>query len=273
MITVVGGTGRLGTELVRLLHASGTPVRVASRSGVVPADLADLVDDVVRADVRSPATLGAAVLGSDVVVSAVHGLGSRGRRISPQSVDHHGNVHLVDAAVRAGADVVLVSVAGASPAGSELERAKWAAEEHLRRSGAAWTIVRATAFEELWTEIIAGSAARDGRAVVLGRGENPVNVVPVATVARAVADACLDPGTRGGAIDVCGSRDVRFADLARAHCASGSRPRRVPRTVLRIVGQVARPVRPDLARLARMAVWMDTADLARAEQGAVPAAG
>ena len=43
---------------------------------------------------------------------------------------------------------------------------------------------------------------------------------------------------------MCGSRDVRFADLARAHCAPGARPRRVPRTVLRIVGQVVRPVRP-----------------------------
>lgn len=271
MITVVGGTGRLGAALVPLLRSPGVAVRIASRSGVVPSALVGLVDDVVRADVRDPATLEAVVRGSDVVVSAVHGLGSRDRGATPQSVDHRGNVHLVDAAARVGADVVLVSVAGASPGGSELERAKWAAELHLRGSGARWTIVRATAYEELWTEILARSAARDGRAVVLGRGENPVNVVPVASVARAVADACLDPGTRGQVIEVCGSRDLRFADLAQAQCAPDCRPRRVPRTVLRIVGQVARPVRPDVARLARMALWMDTADLRRAGNGVVRA--
>ena len=271
MITVVGGTGRLGTALVPLLRSAGEPVRIASRRGVVPPALVDLVDDVVLADVRDPAALESVVRGSDVVVSAVHGLGSRERGITPRSVDHHGNAHLVDAAARAGADVVLVSVVGASPGGNELERAKWAAEVHLRGSGTRWTIVRATAYAELWSEIIAESATRDGRAVVLGRGENPFNVVPVATVARAVADACLDRGSRGQVIEVWGSQDVRFADLARAACAPGSRPRRVPRTVLRIVGQVARPVRPDVARMARMALWLDTADLRRADDGAVHA--
>ena len=148
---------------------------------------------------------------------------------------------------------MLVSVVGASPGGSELERAKWAAEVHLRGSGARWTIVRATAYEELWTEIIAGSAARDGRAVVLGRGENPVNVVPVATVARAVADACLDPAPAARSSRCAGPGTSASPTSPRPQCAPGSRPRRVPRTVLRIVGQVARPVRPDVARLARMA--------------------
>ncbi len=272
MITVVGGTGRLGTVLVPLLRSSGAAVRVASHNGVVPPALVNLVDDVMRADIRDPSTLEALVRGSDVVVSAVHGLGSRERGVTPESVDHHGNVHLVDAAVAAGADVVLVSVVGASARGSELERAKWAAEVHLRASRAPWTIVRATAYEELWTEILARSAARDGRAVVLGRGENPVNVVPVGDVARAVADACLDPGTRGRVIEVCGPRDVRFIDLAAAACAPGSRPRRVPRPVLRVVGEAARPLRPDVARLARMAVWMDTAELRRAGSAGVRAA-
>lgn len=272
MITVVGGNGRLGTELVALLRSSGERVRVASRSGALPPSLTGLVDEVVRADVRDPRTLEAVVRGSDVVVSAVHGLGSRERGVTPESVDHRGNVHLVDAAARAHVDVVLVSVVGASPGGSELERAKWAAEVHLRASATPWTIVRATAYEELWAEIMARSAARDGRAVVLGRGENPVNVVPVADVARAVADACSHRGTRGAVLEVCGPRDVRFVDLAEAACSPGSRPRRVPRAVLRVVGQAARPVRPDVARLARMAVWMDTVDLHRADHAGVAVA-
>ena len=265
VITVVGGTGRLGTLLVPLLRAGGARVRVASRSGVVPPALADEVDECVRADVREPTTLAAALQGSDIVVSAVHGLGPAGR-VSPQSVDHRGNVHLVDRAATEGAEVVLLSVVGASPVGSELERAKWAAEEHLRGAGTPWTVVRASAYRELWDEVLRRSAARDGRAVVLGHGENPVNMVSMATVAQAVARACLDRSTRGQVLEVCGPQDVRLLDLARTASAPGCRPRHVSRPVLRALGQVARPVRPDLARLARLALWMDTADL-RHEDG------
>ncbi len=65
-------------------------------------------------DVRDPATLDAAVDGAEVVVSAVHGFAGPGR-VTPASVDRAGNAHLVDAARRAGADVVLLSVVGASP--------------------------------------------------------------------------------------------------------------------------------------------------------------
>ena len=271
MITVVGGTGRLGAALVPLLRSAGVPVRIASRSGVVPPALVDLVDDVVLADVRDPAALESVVRGSDVVVSAVHGLGSRERGITPRSVDHHGNAHLVDAAARAGADVVLVSVVGASPGGNELERAKWAAEVHLRGSGTRWTIVRATAYAELWSEIIAESATRDGRAVVLGRGREPVQ-----RRARGHRRASRDRRLPGPRQPRSGHRGVGVPGRALRR----PRPRGVrsgvptaagPRTVLRIVGQVARPVRPDVARMARMALWLDTADLRRADDGAVPA--
>ena len=271
MITVVGGTGRLGTALVPLLRASGAAVRVASRSGVVPAALVDLVDDVVRADVRDPATLEAVVRGSDVVVSAVHGLGSRERGVNPESVDHRGNVHLVDAAARAGADVVLVSVAGASPRGSELERAKWAAEVHLRGSGAPWTIVRATAYEELWTEILARSAARDGRPSSSGVGRTrstscrwPPSREPWPTPAWTRAPAarssrCAGPGTSV-------SPTSRRPQCAPGADRGGSREQSC--------GSSGRPLAPS-GRTSPgwpgWRVWMDTADLRRAGNAAVRA--
>ncbi len=189
----------------------------------------------------TPRRLEAVVRGSDVVVSAVHGLGSRERGITPESVDHRGNVHLVDAAASGGRDVVLVSVVGASPT---WQRAR--ARQVGRRgapapaSGAPWTIVRATAYEELWTEIIAGSAARDGRAVVprsggepgQRRAGRPPSPAPWPTPAWIPAPAV-------SVIEVCGSATSASPTSPRPHCAPGARPRRVPRTVLRIVGQAA----------------------------------
>ncbi|HEY3547794.1 MAG TPA: NAD(P)H-binding protein [Propionicimonas sp.] len=261
MICVVGGTGRLGLALVPLLADAGVPVRVVSRHGVLPAGLEGHVADVVRADVREPSTLAAAVAGADVVVSAVHGLGNPERGVSPEAIDHRGNVALIDAAAAAGAGVVLVSVRAASSSGTELQRAKWRAEEHLRARGIPWTVVRAPAYLELWQDMLRQTARRDGRPVVLGRGRNPIAMVGVDAVARVVADACLESPLGGGVIEVPAAGDFTFDEVAAGVSAPSVRSRHVPRSVLRVVGQVARPVSPGGARLARMAVWLDTAPL------------
>ena len=104
-----------------------------------------------------------------VVVSAVHGFTGSGG-VSPATVDRDGNRHLVDAAERAGATVILMSVVGASAESPmELFRMKDAAEQYLRASGTQWTIVRSTAFLESWIDLIADTADRAGRVVVFGR--------------------------------------------------------------------------------------------------------
>ncbi len=247
MILVAGGTGRLGKVLVPVLRASGSEVRVLTRD----RERARGIDgvEVVVGDVRDPVTLDAAVDGAEVVVSAVHGFAGPGR-VTPATVDRAGNAHLVDAARRAGADVVLLSVVGASPdSPMELFRAKYDAEQHLRRSGAAWTIVRSTAFVELWAEIMA-------KPVVLGRGENPINFVAVADVAAVVADAVGDRTRRGQVLEVGGPDDLTFdqfaALLLECEVATG-KVRHVPRGVLQAMAVVS--------RRARAAVAMDTDDM------------
>jgi uncharacterized protein YbjT (DUF2867 family) len=100
--------------------------------------------------------------------------------VSPETVDRKGNANLIDAAAAAHADLILISTVGAAPDHPmELMRAKHAAEQHLMASGVEWTIVRSTAFIELWAEIMR-------RGIVFGRGENPINFVSVNEVAAAV---------------------------------------------------------------------------------------
>ena len=123
----------------------------------------------------------------------------------PRRVDRDGNANLVRAAVEAGAAVVLVSIVGAGPDSPlEIARMKWAAEEQLRASGVPWTVVRATAFLELWTELLQSTAARSGVPTVFGRGTNPVNFIPVQQVALAVARAATDPSLGGRVVEVGG---------------------------------------------------------------------
>ena len=107
MIVVAGGTGRLGHLVAARLASRGLPIRVLTRTPAAAGDLADIGIDLVRADVREPSSLAAAVRGACVVVSAVQGFAGSGH-VSPASVDRDGNINLIDAAGLAGAHVVLM---------------------------------------------------------------------------------------------------------------------------------------------------------------------
>jgi NADH dehydrogenase len=247
MILVAGGTGRLGRIVVARLVEAGREVRVLSRgrSSVIVPDGAELV----RGDVRDRASLEPAFAGVTTVVSAVQGFDGPGG-VTPASVDRDGNAKLVDLAVTRGADVVMLSIVGAS-AGSPMDlfRAKYEAEEHLRASGARWTIVRATAFVELWAEIMA-------KPIVFGRGENPINFVSVRDVAAVVVRAVADATWRGRVVEVGGPENVTFNELAaRLQRARGTnaKVRHVPRAALRVGSLFDRRARAGLA--------MDTIDL------------
>jgi uncharacterized protein YbjT (DUF2867 family) len=172
MILVAGGTGRLGTVLVRRLTARGLDVRVLTRQRERADHLPHQVE-VLIGDVRDLKSLAAAVAGVTVVVSAVHGFAGPGHG-SPASVDRDGNINLIDAAKTVDADFVLVSgVGAAADSPMELFRMKHAAEQHLQQSGLRATIVQATAFRELWVELLDHTAGRSGRPLVFGRRGQP----------------------------------------------------------------------------------------------------
>ncbi len=263
MILVAGGSGRLGTLLVADLMARGLPVRVLTRDPVRAEHLTKRLQiDVVSGDVRDASSLIPAMAGVTTVVSAVHGFSGTGG-VSPASVDRAGNINLIDRAVGAGASVVLMSVVGASPdSPMELFRMKYAAEQHLQRSGAPWTIVRSTAFIELWLELLRQTAGRSGRALVFGRGENPVNFVSVRDVAALAAHAVTTPTVRGSVLEIGGPQNVTFNELARkvggTMSATGG-PRHVPRPMLRAMATLAAPFKPELSRMARSALFLDSA--------------
>lgn len=249
MILVAGGTGRLGTLVVQRLAALGLEVRVMTRDAARARHVDEIATEVVIGDVRDRGNLDAAVVGVATVVSAVHGFVGPGR-VTPASVDRAGNINLVDAAAEVGADVVLMSTVGASAdSPMELFRAKYDAEQHLRERGLGWTVVRATAFVELWAEIMS-------KPIVFGRGDNPINFVSVRDVAAVVERAVTDPKLRGQVLEVGGPQDITFNQLAAMlHKLRGrsGRVRHVPRPMLRALAPFVRPV--------RAALVMDTTDM------------
>ena len=263
MILVAGGTGRLGTELVRRLNARGLRVRVLSRNARAASLLERPLLEVVEGDVRDRRSLDRATAGVTTVVSAVHGFMDKD---GPAAIDRDGNKSLIDAARAAGVDrFTLVSIAGASAdSPMELFRMKFAAEQDLRSSGLAWTIVRPTAYMETWLGLIAPPLLEGRKVRIFGRGRNPINFVSVHDVAGMVETAVVDPNKRGCAIDVGGPDDFCFVDFVHVvEEATGkkSATSHVPLPMMRAMALLMRPINPVLARQIQGGVAMDTSDL------------
>jgi uncharacterized protein YbjT (DUF2867 family) len=264
VIVVAGGTGTLGARVVPRLAGAGLAVRVMTRDPARARHLSGLGVEVVRGDVRDPASIGAALRGAGAVISAVHGFAGSGG-VSPASVDRAGNANLIHAASLAGTAFVLISAVGASPSHPiGLFRAKYAAEETLRASGIGWTIVRATAFMETWATIMSEPLRASGKIPVFGGGDNPVNFVSANDVAALTALAVTDPGLRGRVLEVGGPDNLTFNQLAViVQEITGCRGavRHIPRTALQAMAWLAPAIKPALARQARAALVMDTLDM------------
>lgn len=258
MILLVGGTGTLGRTVVARLAEEGHDLRVLTRD---PRHTEGLATEVAVGDLRDVESLTEATRGCSVVVSAAHGfLGGRGA--GPEQIDHRGNGALVRASVAAGVEhVVLISVFDARPDHPlPLHRAKYAAELELKASGLAWTVLRPTSYVETWAPLVAGKLASGGPALVLGRGENPINFVSVQDVAMLVDRALTDPAMRNRTVDVIGSDNLTMTQLARR--LGATRIRHVPRAGLRVAFLLLAPFAPGPVRAVQAALLMDRTNLA-----------
>jgi uncharacterized protein YbjT (DUF2867 family) len=265
VILVAGGTGTLGKRLVRLLLESGESVRVLTRDRERARALPDGAE-IVAGDVRDAADVAAAVRDCKTVISAIHGFAGPGNP-SPEAIDRDGNRALIRAAKTAGVEhFVLLSVRDASPDHPmSLHRAKYAAEQELRGSGLAFTIVRATAFLETWVTVIGSELGDKGHALVFGPGRNPINFVSVRDVAALVALCARERSPSNEVVEIGGPENLDFVTVAeRLIRATGKQGRikHVPLSVLRALSVLARPFSPVFARQAKAAVVMNTTNMA-----------
>ena len=263
-VLIAGGTGRLGTLVANGLAVRGVEVRVMTRDTQRAAHLAGERIEVVTGDVRDPVSTMTAAVGVDAVVSAVHGFAGPGD-VSPATVDRDGNANLIKAAHAAGAELVLMSIVGAAPDSPfELFRMKYAAETVLAASTVSASVVRSTAFVELWIDLLANTAGRANRPLVFGRGQNPINFVSVRDVAALVERVTLDQTTRGQTLEIGGPDNLTFDELARmvVSLRGGSDgPRHIPRAALQAMVATVGRLRPELGRQARAALVMDQSNM------------
>ena len=182
---VLGGTGKTGRRVAERLAARGLPVRVGSRSEEPPFDWEDR------------ATWAPALSG----VGAVY-LTYYPDLAVPGAVDAVRS--LVDLAVERGVQrLVLLSGRGED----EAQRA----EEVVQKSGADWTIVRASWFSQNFSENYLVASVLSGE-VVLPAGDVGEPFIDADDIADVAVAALTEDGHAGQLYEVTGPRLLTFAE-------------------------------------------------------------
>ena len=146
MILLTGGTGFIGRALVRQLVDSGYPVRTLVRPSPTTPNLPRGVPvEVAVVSLSDTRGLRAAMRDVDTIIHLAGGE-SRGSRANLLETDIRGTQNLSQAAADAGIQRLLyLSHLGADRASAfPVLKAKGIAEEHIRRSGVPYTILRSS---------------------------------------------------------------------------------------------------------------------------------
>lgn len=264
-ILLAGGSGMLGAQVVRLLTARGLPVRILTRDPGRARHVAGDHAEIVAGDVRNAGDAERAAAGARTVISAIHGFTGTGGD-SPRTVDKEGNSNLIHAAEAGGAEhFILISVQGAAEDHPmELMRMKYQAEQELRASGLAWTIIRPTAYMETWAKLIGEPLVRTGKTRLFGRGDNPINFVSLHDVARFVELSVVDPAMRGAVVEIGGPENLTMREFAQSFgqvTGKTGKVSAVPLPVMRAMAALTRRLKPTISRQIQAGVVMDTRDM------------
>jgi uncharacterized protein YbjT (DUF2867 family) len=214
LVTVFGGSGFLGRNVVRALCKRDYRVRVAVRRPERAGYLQPIgkVGQIhaVQANIRHPASIEAAMRDSDVAINLVGVLAESGAQTF-DAVQAKGAEAVAKAASAAGARMVHVSAIGADEnSASRYARSKAAGERAVLEAVPSATILRPSVVfgpEDQFTNRF-GALARMAPALpLIGGGVTKMQPVYVGDVARAVADA-VDGKTKPGASYELGGPEV-----------------------------------------------------------------
>lgn len=280
VILVVGGTGELGSAVVRILQARGQDVAVMVRpsTAVGPAGL--YCARLVRGDLADPASLRGVCEGMDAVIATANSIvPRRGERVRAGALVA-GYAELARQARLSGVRrFVFVSVPKSvmGHGAAEFDE-KRRVEDALHRYGAPLTVVRPSLFMQSWLPAVGSRLAlegaerptldrgfwltrlvgatmhrsldRFGLAVVPGDGSTRHSFVDLDDVGEAVA-ATLDLAEGSHELEI-GGRAMSWRDVAAVHAHVLGLPLRVlraPTGPMRLGGRAMRPFSPAGANL------------------------
>ncbi len=251
MILVVGGTGFVGSNLIRRMRAAGLPVRAAVRNPDKAQALADLGVEVFPADITDQASLEKAAAGAERIIHLV-GIIQEAAGATFNAVHVGGTRNLIEAAKKAGARQFFYQSAVGTRAGarSEYHRTKWQAEELVRASGIPYTILRPSLIYgpgDQFTLRLAAIIRQAPMLPVIGSGRSRIQPIFIDDVVSCILKAVTSDAFLNEMYEIGGPEQITYEEVTRA-IAEAMRIRRpaihVPMLFMRPAARVLEAVLP-----------------------------
>lgn len=221
LVTIFGGSGFVGAQVVRALARRGWRIRVAVRRPHLAYELQPLGDvgqiQIVRCDIRSRRAVEAALDGASAAVNLV-GILHEGPGGRFQDVHVDGARHVAEAcAARGISTLVHVSAIGADPqARSVYACSKGEAEAAVRAAVPSAAVMRPSVVfgpGDGFLNRFAAMASFAPALPLIGGGHTRFQPVYVADVAAAIARAVEDPAAAGRTFELGGPATYSFRDI------------------------------------------------------------
>jgi len=225
MILVTGGTGFVGSGVVRELAQRGNPVGALGRDRAKVARRFTNLQVTARAgDVRNVESLREAFKGIDVVINAVQfpnsPIENKRKGYTFEKIDYEGTLNQIAAAKDAGVQrFIYVSGVGAS-AGADKHWFvyKWRAEEALRASGITHVIIRPTWVygpDDVALNRFLGFANMLPFVPTFGDGKQLMQPVFIDDLSRVIADAATKTEADNQTFDIGGPERISMDDVVK----------------------------------------------------------
>lgn len=221
LITVFGGSGFIGAQVVRALAKRGWRVRVAVRKPALAYDLRPLGDvgqiQPLLCDITKPADVAAALKGADAAINLVGILfEGAGRKFEASHVE--GAVNVAQAAKAAGVKrLVHMSALGADVNGkAAYARTKGQAEIAVRDAFPGAVVIRPSVVfgaGDNFLNKFAAMATFSPALPLIGGGQTKFQPVYVGDVAEAIARAAEAPQAEGQTFELGGPAVWTFEDI------------------------------------------------------------
>lgn len=220
MILVTGGTGFVGSHLVRRMREQALPVRVLVRHPEKAADLKALGAELAPGDINDAASLEKACAGIERIVHLV-GIIQETPRATFDKIHVEGTRNLLQAAKTADVRHFLYqSALGTRPgAKSEYHKTKWQAEELVRERGIPFTILRPSLIYgpgDQFTLRLAHMIARSPVLPVIGSGKSKVQPIYIDDVVNCITKAVTGDSFLNEIYEIGGPEQLTYEDVTKA---------------------------------------------------------
>jgi uncharacterized protein YbjT (DUF2867 family) len=221
MNLIIGATGMVGGEICRLLRKENMPVRAMVREASDPVKIKNLKElgvEIVKGDLRKSSTFKPALQGVRAVITTASSMPFSyvAGENDPLLVDRNGMISLIDEASNKGVKhFVYTSFSKQIDLNFPLRNAKREVEQHLQKTGMIYTILRPSAFMEVWLTAAVGFDAANAKVQLCGDGTKPVSYISYFDVAWFAVESLKNPHARNVIIEMGGPEKLSQLDAVK----------------------------------------------------------